>query len=76
MQLCDVAHMNHIGEAQLCHLNGKGFNFRRPHRRNAAANGSQRKTTDAVKQASHSEPVHFDTACTIVRVVLTAACAV
>ena len=34
------------------------------------------QTTDAVKQASHSEPAHFDTACTIVRVVFTAACAV
>ena len=60
----------------LCDLNGKGFDLRSPHRRNAAAKGSQRKTTDAVKQASHSEPAHLDTACTIVRVVFTAACAV
>lgn len=68
--------MDHAWEALLRDLNGKGFNLRSPHRRNAAANGSQRKTTDAVKQASHSEPAHFDTACTIVRVVFTAACAV
>ena len=76
IQLCDVTHMDHTWKALLRDLNGKGFNLRSPHRRNAAANGSQRKTTDAVKQASHSEPAHFDTACTIVRVVFTAACAV
>ena len=76
VELCDVTHMDHALEALLRDLNGKGFNLRSPHRRNAAANGSQRKTTDAVKQASHSEPAHFDTACTIVRVVFTAACAV
>ena len=76
MQLCDVAHMNHVGETQLCHLNGKGFDLRRPHRRNATADRGQRESTDAIEQASHSEPAHFDTACAIVRVVLTAACAV
>lgn len=76
MQLCDVAHMEHIGEAQLCHLNGKGFNLRRPHRRDAAANRRQRESTDSIEQAAHCQFSHRATACTTVRVVLTAACAV
>lgn len=76
VKLCNVAHMDHARKALLCDLNGKDFDLRSPHRRNAATKGSQRKTTDAIKQASHSEPAHFDTACTIVRVVFTAACAV
>ena len=76
MQLCDVAHVNHVGEAQLCHLNGKGFDLRRPHRRDATADRGQRESTDAIEQAAHRQSAHFATACTTVRVVLTAACAV
>ena len=76
MQLCDVAHMEHIGETQLCHLNGKGFDLRRPHRRDATADRGQRESTDAIEQAAHRQSAHFATACTTVRVVLTAACAV
>ena len=76
MQLCDVAHMNHVGETQLCHLNGKGFDLRRPHRRDATADRGQRESTNAIEQAAHRQPAHFATACTTVRVVLTAACAV
>ena len=76
MQLCDVAHMEHIRETQLCHLNGKGFDLRRPHRRDATADRGQREAANAIEQAAHRQSAHFATACTIVRVVLTAACAV
>ena len=76
MQLCDVTHMDHFGETQLCHLNGKGIDFRRPYRRDATADRGQRESADTVEQAAHRQSAHFATACTTVRVVLTAACAV
>ena len=76
MQLCDVAHMEHIRETQLCDRNREGFDLRRPHRRDAAANRRQREATNAIEQAAHRQSAHFATACTTVRVVLTAACAV
>ena len=63
MQPCDVAHMNHVGETQLCHLNGKGFNFRCPHRRDAAADRGQRESTNAIEQAAYRQSAHFATAC-------------
>ena len=76
MQLCDVAHMEHIRETQLCDRNRECFNFRRPHRRDATADRGQREAANAIEQAAHRQSAHFATACTIVRVVLTAACAV
>ena len=36
VQLCDIPNVNHIGETELGDLNRKSFNFRCPHRRNAA----------------------------------------
>ena len=55
VQLCDVAYMDHAGKAQLCHLNGKGFNLRRPYRRDAVADRSQRESADTVEQAAHGD---------------------
>ena len=55
MQLSDVAYMDHAGKAQLCHLNGKGFNLRRPYRRDAVADRSQRESADTVEQAAHGD---------------------
>ena len=55
MQLSDVTYMDHAGKAPLCHLNGKGFNLRRPYRRDAAANRSQRESADTVEQAAHGD---------------------
>ena len=59
MQLCDVAHMNHVGETQLCHLNGKGFDLRRPHRRDATADRGQRESTNAIEQSCPSSVCSF-----------------
>lgn len=68
--------MEHIRETQLCDRNREVFNFRRPHRRDATANRGQRESTNAIEQAAHCQFSHRATACTTVRVVLTAACAV
>ena len=76
IQLCDVAHMGHAGETQLCDRDGKGFDLRRPHRCDATADRGQRESTNTIEQAAHRQSAHFATACTTVRVVLTAACAV
>ena len=62
MQLCDVAHMNHIGETQLCHLNGKGFDLACPHRDNAVVNGGQWESPYPIKQAAHRQSFHLATA--------------
>ena len=55
MQLSDVAYMDHAGKAQLCHLNGKCFDLRRPYRRDAVADRSQRESADTVEQAAHGD---------------------
>ena len=55
IQLCDVAHMDHVGETQLCHLNGKGFDLAGPYRRDATANRRQRESADTVEQAAHGD---------------------
>ena len=54
-QLSDVAYMDHAGKAQLCHLNGKCFDLRRPYRRDAVADRSQRESADTVEQAAHGD---------------------
>ena len=73
VQLCDVSHMEHIGEMGSGHLNGKGLDLAGPHRCDPAALRRQREASDAVEEAPHGELHHLATACTTVLVVLTAA---
>jgi len=49
IQLCDVAHMGHAGETQLCDRDGKGFDLRSPYCRDPFANSRQGEATNAIK---------------------------
>ena len=49
IEFCDIPDMNHIGEAQLGHLDRKGFNFARPHRSDAISHRRQRKAADPIE---------------------------
>ena len=82
-QLGDVPLVIYAGETPLCHFHRERFDLTGPNRFDAVSGRSQREPTDAVKQAPHGHrrrklhTAHFDaTACTMVRVVLTAAWAV
>ena len=70
--------MNHAGEAQFGDFDGKGFDLARPQRHDAMSHRGQREAPNPIEEAAHRE--HFFpsylTAAMIVRVVLTAACAV
>ena len=54
VQLCDIPHMDHIGESQFCHLNGKRFDFTCPYRHDTVMDRSQWKASDSIKKASHT----------------------
>ena len=49
IEFCDIPDMNHIGEAQLGHLDRKGFNFACPHRSDAISHRRQRKAADPIE---------------------------
>ena len=79
--------MEHIGEAVLCDLDGKGFNLAGPHGRDPIPNRRQGEAANPIEEAPHRrrrlargprhDARHFGaTACTTVRVVLTADCTV
>lgn len=76
VQFRDVAHMEYIGKLELCHRDGESLDLAGPNRLNARMNRRQWETADAIEQTAHGELFHLATACTAVRVVLTAACAV
>lgn len=73
VQLCDVSHMEHVGEMGSGYLDGKGLDLAGPDRRDPTALRCQWEASDAIKKASHRELRHLATACTTVFVVLTAA---
>lgn len=77
VELCDVPHMDHGGKMMFRHLDGERLDLAGPHRLYPALDRSQGKPTDPIEQTSKCEPTHFaaPTACTMVRVVLTADCA-
>lgn len=68
--------MDHVWETEPGHLYGEGFDLTGPDGDNAVMHRSQRETADPIEQAAHRQRPHFDTACAMVRVVLTAAWAV
>ena len=47
--------MNHVRKPKPGHRDGKGFNLAGPHREDSIPDGSQRKPSDAVKQAAHGQ---------------------
>ena len=55
IQLRDIPDMNHVWEPQFCYLDGKGFNFTCPYRRDAIANGAQWEASDPIEKASHRQ---------------------
>ena len=76
MQLCNIPHMDYIRKPEMSHFHEKGFDLTCPHRDNIIMYSSKRKPADPIKQTSHRQQAHFDTACTTVLVVFTAAWAV
>lgn len=68
--------MDHVGEMALCDLNGKRLDLAGPQGGDPAADCRQGEAADAVEQAPQGQTAHFAAACTMVRVVLTAAWAV
>lgn len=68
--------MDHVGEMALCDFNGKRLDFAGPQGSDPAADRRQGEAANTVEQASQGQTAHFAAACTMVRVVLTAAWAV
>lgn len=62
VQLCDVPHMEHIGESQFRDFNGKGFDLAGPQRPDAVADCRQREAPDPIKEAPHRQHQHIPVA--------------
>ena len=58
-ELCNIAHVRHVGEVTPCNGNRRFFNFTRPHGTDAAADRRQREHADPVKEAPQSDGVGF-----------------
>ena len=80
IELCDIPDVDHVGKVILRYFDGKGFYLARPQRHDAIPHRRQREAPDAIKEAAHCEHflflLRYFAAARIVRVVLTAVCAV
>ena len=71
--------MEHIGEVMFGHFDGKGFDLACPQRYDAISHRCQREAPNPIEQASHGQhsvSFYFVTIAVMLRVVLTANCAV
>ena len=75
MQLCNVTIVKHPRQVLHGDANGERFDLAGPQRHDPVVDGSKREASNSVKETSHRDDPHF-TACTTVRVILTAVCAV
>ena len=53
VQLCNIPDMEHFGESDFRHFNGKGFDFTGPYGSDAVADSRQWKTSDPIEEAPH-----------------------
>ena len=80
IEFCDVPDVDHAGKVVFGYFDGKGFDFTRPQRHDAMSHRGQREAPDPIEEAAHCEHflflLRYFAAARIVRVVLTAVCAV
>ena len=58
-ELCNIAHMNHVGKMQLCYSHGKGFDLAGPEGFDPKLRCRQREAADPIEQAAHGQFIVF-----------------